>query len=185
VSEPPAITASGVPELAVCPSGSLALIFFPRLPGRVSFETMNAHYPEMAQALANHPGVGVLMVRSDQHGALAVGRAGVRFLDRDRVEGFDPTEPFGPYAAAALQRLDAMHNCGDLVVLSTVDAETGSVAAFEELIGSHGGLGGAQSEAFLMYPSDWTVEPAEIVGAPAVHRQLRRWLDSLGAAASG
>ena len=29
------------------------------------------------------------------------------------------------------------------------------VAAFEELIGSHGGLGGWQTRASLLYPADW------------------------------
>ncbi len=30
----------------------------------------------------------------------------------------------------------------------------GTVAAFEELIGSHGGLGGEQTDAFLLHPPD-------------------------------
>ncbi|HSH21499.1 MAG TPA: phage holin family protein, partial [Candidatus Caenarcaniphilales bacterium] len=179
VTRPPSPeTAGGVPELAVCPSGNLALVFFPRLAGRVSLETLNGHYPDMAQALSNHPGVGLLMVRSDAHGPLAVGRHGVRFLAADRVEGHDPTEPYGPYAVDALRRLDRMANCGDLVLLSTIESETGSVAAFEELIGSHGGLGGPQTDAFLLYPSEWTVEADELVGATALNRLLRRWVGS-------
>jgi hypothetical protein len=61
-----------------------------------------------------------------------------------------------------------------------VDAETGEVAAFEELVGSHGGLGGAQTDAFLLYPASFA-EPSEpIVGAPAVHRVLVGWLETLG-----
>ncbi|CAN5257145.1 phage holin family protein [soil metagenome] len=169
-------SAAEVPELAVCPSGNLALIFFPRLAGRVSLETLNEQYPGMAQALANHPGVGLLLVRSAERGALAVGRDGVRFLDQDRAEGLDPTEVFGPHAVAALRRLDGMANCGDLVVLSLFEPDTGSVAAFEELIGSHGGLGGPQTDAFLMYPSDWPIDPGGLIGAEAVYSALRAGL---------
>ena len=44
----------------------------------------------------------------------------------------------------------------------------------EELTGSHGGLGGAQTEAFLLHPAGWSVDGA-LVGAPAVNRQLVRW----------
>ncbi len=182
----PASAPDGLPKLAVCPSGNLALVFFPRLPGRVSLETINRQYPGMAEALANHPGVGLLMVRSESRGALAVGRDGVRYLDgndreggdgvgRHEIDGDDPTAAFGPHAVAALRRLDAMVNCGDIVLLSAID-ESDSVAAFEELIGSHGGLGGAQSEAFLMYPADLDIETDELVGAPAIHALLRRWL---------
>jgi len=53
------------------------------------------------------------------------------------------------------------------------------VAAFEELIGSHGGLGGMQTHPMLLHPSDWAIDE-EIVGAPAVYRQLRRWIESTG-----
>ena len=53
------------PELVVCASGNLGLIYFPRLSGRVSLETLEATYPEMVDALASHPGIGLLMVRSE------------------------------------------------------------------------------------------------------------------------
>lgn len=33
------------------------------------------------------------------------------------------------------------------------------MAAFEELVGSHGGLGGQQTDAFLFYPADMDVPP--------------------------
>jgi hypothetical protein len=50
------------------------------------------------------------------------------------------------------------------------------VAAFEELIGSHGGLGGPQTQPIIMYPAEWELDE-EIVGAPAVYRQIRRWAE--------
>jgi hypothetical protein len=69
---------------------------------------------------------------------------------------------------------------GDIAVVSCVDPETLEVAAFEELVGSHGGLGGAQTEAFVVYPASLT-EPVEpIVGAPALHGVLVGWLRDLG-----
>ena len=43
-----------------------------------------------------------------------------------------------------------------------------------------GRLGGPQSHPFVLAPAGWP-EPAEpIVGAEAVHRQLRRWLAAVG-----
>ena len=54
------------------------------------------------------------------------------------------------------------------------------VAAFEELVGSHGGMGGTQSFPFLLHPLELELSDAELVGAEAVHRELRRWLVQLG-----
>ena len=60
------------------------------------------------------------------------------------------------------------------------DAQTGEVAAFEELVGSHGGLGGDQTHPFLLYPAGWPPPSGEIFGAVAVHHQLRAWLSHVG-----
>jgi hypothetical protein len=53
------------------------------------------------------------------------------------------------------------------------------VAAFEELIGSHGGLGGNQSKPFLMTPSEWNFDGAEIIGAETLHKVLKGRLEQL------
>jgi hypothetical protein len=164
------------PELVVCASGNLALVYFPEIPGRATLETLNDKYPAMIDALANHPGVGIVMVRSEKLGALAIGGSGVRHLGSRKVEGEDPLEPFGKYAAQALTRLDKMTNVGDLVLVSMIDESTSQVAAFEELIGSHGGLGGPQTEPLILYPAEWQLDAEPLVGAPAVYEQLMKWL---------
>ena len=76
-----------------------------------------------------------------------------------------------------------MAHCPDLVAISLLDPDTDEVAAFEELIGSHGGLGGPQTEPFILHPSDWPIDEP-IVGAEAVYRQIRRWLEA-SASSSG
>ena len=53
----------------------------------------------------------------------------------------------------------------------------GEVAAFEELIGSHGGLGGVQTEPFILHPVEWELDEPVPLGAPAIYRNLRRWLE--------
>jgi hypothetical protein len=65
-------------------------------------------------------------------------------------------------------------------LLSQYDPVMGEVAAFEELIGSHGGLGGPQTEPFILHPSDWTLDEEVPLGAPAIYRNIRRWLESIG-----
>ncbi|MBP5785395.1 MAG: phage holin family protein, partial [Methanobrevibacter sp.] len=61
----------------------------------------------------------------------------------------------------------------DILVNSFYDAENDEVCAFEELVGSHGGVGGSQSEPFILYPSKWNVPDEEIVGAENVYRILK------------
>ena len=98
----------------------------------------------------------MLMVRSKEFGAVVFGPKGTRFLDEDKVEGEDPTTLFGPHTIMSLKREDAMTHAPDLLLLSQYDPELGEVAAFEELIGSHGGLGGPQTEPFILHPTEWT-----------------------------
>jgi len=66
------------------------------------------------------------------------------------------------------------------VLISSVDPVTDEVAAFEELVGSHGGLGGWQTEAMLVHPAEWQITQGDLIGPDAVHRQLVEWLAMLG-----
>ncbi len=170
----------GLPELSVMASGCLGLISFPREPGRVSRERVEALHPRLLPSLCEHPGIGFVLVRSERDGALAIGAGGTYFLDSDRVEGEDPLAPFGPNAADHLRRTDGFAHCADLMVNSTYWPQFGEVAAFEELVGSHGGMGGTQSFPFVFHPSELVWPDREVVGAEGVHRIFRGWLAELG-----
>jgi hypothetical protein len=161
-------------------SGCLGLISFPREPGRMTLERLEERYPRVLATLREHPGIGFVLVRSSEHGALVLGAHGTNFLDEGRVEGEDPLAPFGPRAARHVRRTDGFAHCPDLVVNSTYWPDLDEVAAFEELVGSHGGMGGTQSYPFLLHPVDLEAPAEELVGAEAVHRHLRRWLVALG-----
>ena len=169
-----------VPEVVVMASGNLGLISFPREPGRVSLERTAELYPAVVPTLCSHPGIGFVFVRSEAHGAVALGPHGTNFLDERRVEGEDPLAPFGPNAADHVRRTDGFEHCADIMVNSAYWPETGEVAAFEELVGSHGGLGGTQSRAFVLAPRGWEFPSEPLVGAEEVHRLMRRWLAAVG-----
>jgi hypothetical protein len=119
-------------------------------------------------------------VRSRAHGALALGVGGVNYLDEERVEGADPLASFGPHAARDLRRTDGFQHVADIMVNSTYWVDTDEVAAFEELVGSHGGMGGSQSYPFALFPRSWAFADEPVVGAEAMHRWMRRWLADLG-----
>lgn len=155
----------GVPDVSVMASGNLGLITFPRIPGRATREQIEAERPGLIDALVAHPGIGFVMVDGEVLG---------------RTE--DPLAPYGPNAAAHVARTSAFPHCPDIMVNSTYWADLDEVAAFEELVGSHGGMGGGQAHPFVMAPADlaWPEEP--VVGADAVHRIFREWLQLDGPA---
>jgi uncharacterized membrane protein YvlD (DUF360 family) len=164
----------------VLASGNLGLVYLPERGERMTLEQIDAAHPGFVEALAGHPGVGFVMVRSERDGPVVVGARGLRRLDGDGVEGEDPLAPFGAHAAAHLRRTDGFPHCPDLLVNSMYDPEADEVAPFEEFMGSHGGLGGAQSHPFAVVPSGWSPEPPEIVGVEAMHAALQTWLGETG-----
>jgi hypothetical protein len=104
----------------------------------------------------------------------------VHYLDERRVEGEDPLAPFGENAARHIRRTDGFAHCPDIVLNSTYWTETDEVAAFEELVGSHGGMGGGQSFPFALVPAEWRLPEEAVVGAEAMHANFRGWLADLG-----
>jgi len=161
-------------------SGCLGLISFPREPGRLTLERIAMMHPELVPTLTAHPGIGFVLVRSAQHGALALGANGVHHLESGEIEGQDPLAPFGPNAARHLKRTDSFEHCPDIVVNSTYWEKMDEVHAFEELVGSHGGMGGTQSFPFLLHPVELELPDEPLIGAEHVHRVMRSWLVQLG-----
>jgi hypothetical protein len=80
----------------------------------------------------------------------------------------------------SLKHEDGMVHAPDLLFISQYDPDMGEVAAFEEQIGSHGGLGGVQTQPFILHPVEWELDEPVPLGAPAIYRNLRRWLSSIG-----
>ena len=171
-------------DVVVCASGNLGLIYLTALPGRAEEAAIDRRYPGLIAGLVNHPGIDVVVVGSD-HGLVAIGDTGTSFLDEGRVLGDDPLAPYGPLAADGLRRIAGFEAGGDLIVIGHVDPVTNEVVSFEELVGSHGGLGGEQERPFLAAPADWPrLDPCP-VGSPEVHRQLRAWVAALPALLAG
>jgi uncharacterized membrane protein YvlD (DUF360 family) len=169
-----------LPEVVVMGSGCLGLISFPRLPGRVTREELDQRYPKLLPMLRRHPGVGFVLVRSEQHGPVVLGRHGLHRLASGEVEGEDPLAPYGERARRHVTRTDGFANCPDIIVNSTYWHASEEVAAFEDLVGSHGGLGGPQSFPFVLVPATLPVPDGGVVGSETAHRMLRGWLARLG-----
>ena len=164
-------------RLVACASGNLGLIYFPRLPAGSRSRQLDETYPGLVEALAEPSGHraadGPL-----RDARLRRGRAARRATTSptDSVEGDDPLAHYGGTRARGFLRLDGMANCPTWSISQPARPRPSEVAAFEELIGSHGGLGGPQTRPFILHPADWTLDET-IVGAEAVYRQIRRWAE--------
>ncbi|MER7516654.1 phage holin family protein [Streptomyces sp. NPDC126499] len=207
-AEAAAVAAARAPQPIVLASGNLGLVSFPGVPHRMTREEIDRLHPALLRTLAQHPGIGFLLVASEEHGSVVLARDGVEVplaqlaeqaeqaeqAERaDQAGGTDhadraehagradhadggPLAVFGPGAAEAVRRTDGFLHVADIMVNSMYDPETGTVHAFEEQIGSHGGLGGEQTRAFLMWPRELTAPPEDLAGAEQVHQVLRGWL---------
>lgn len=165
-------------ELIVLGSGNMGLIYLTQWKQRLNYEEIVMLFPELIPGLINHEGIGFILVDSIRNGGMVIGKDGIYYLNTDEIAGVNPLKAFGKNAARHLKRQNSFKNMPDILVNSFYDAENDEVCAFEELIGSHGGLGGNQTKPFIMYPSEWE-DPGELLGAESIYRFLKREIENL------
>ena len=165
----------GGTDAIVLGSGNLGLVYLMDEPRRLTLEEIEERHPGLIPALRTHPHIGFILVRSSAQGAVVLGAAGSRRLETGEVEGEDPLAAFSPTAAQHLLRTDGFAHVADIMVNSFYDPELDEGCAFEELISFHGGMGGPQTEPFVMPPTGFPLPEEEIVGAEHLHRVLKGW----------
>ena len=144
-------------------SGNAAQVYFDLFPRKIKLSELEAVYPGMVNGLVQHEGLGMVVGYEDDMTAVVLGKGGKRNLHTGEVTGADPVAPYAPaegHGAATidkrvwqLRRVMDFPSAGDLWLFSTVYPD-GTVAALEELVGNHGGVGGEQTDAFLFHPAE-------------------------------
>jgi uncharacterized membrane protein YvlD (DUF360 family) len=172
-------------HVVVLGSGNLGLVYLMEEKRRLTREEIDVRHPRLLPALREHPHVGWVLVRSSEHGPVALGGDGAHYLTDGRVEGVDPLAAFSPNAARHLLRTDGFPHVADLMIGSFYDPELDEGCAFEELISFHGGLGGTQTRPFILHPVTLPLPEGPIVGAAAVHSVLAGWRARLQGGAAG
>jgi uncharacterized membrane protein YvlD (DUF360 family) len=160
-------------HLVALASGNLGLVYSTRSDQRAPLEVIERIYPGMLEGLVAHEGIGFVMVNSEEQGPVAIGAHGRFYLDTGRLEGQNPLAEFGPNIVHHLKRTNAFVDAPDILVNSFFDPTKREGAAFEELIGFHGGLGGYQTQPFLLYPVEWELKDKNLIGAEAVYQFLK------------
>ena len=166
-------------EVIVLASGNLAMIYLTQWHHRLTYEEINNLFPELISGIVKNEYVGFILVRSSEKGDMAIGKDGTYYLDSGEIEGTNPLENFGKNIVRHLKRSSSFRHTPDILVNSFYDAEKDEVCAFEELVGSHGGVGGSQSKPFILYPSDWNTPKEEIIGAENIYKLLKTNLKNL------
>lgn len=166
-------------SIIVLASGNLGLVYGTKRDTRVTLEEIEGLFPGLLANLVQHEGIGWVMVQSSEHEGVVIGKNGRYYLNDDRIEGENPLVGFGPNAARHLKRYNQFPDAPDLYINSFFNVETNEVAAFEELIGCHGGMGGYQTRPFILHPKTLPITEPELVGADSVYRQFKHWLAEL------
>ena len=166
-------------RVVVLGSGNLGLVYLMEKSHRLTLEEITAVHPRLVPALRNHPHIGWLLVRSEKDGPVVLGRSGMRCLRDGRVEGGDPLTVFSASAAEHILRSDGFAHAPDILIGSFYDPAMEEGCAFEELISFHGGIGGPQSRAFLLYPASLPLPTQPLRGAASINRLLRQWRAAL------
>ena len=166
-------------EVIVLASGNLAMIYLTQWSQRLTYEELNNYFPKLIPGIINNEYVGFILVKSQEHGDLAIGKDGTYYLDSGEIEGKNPLEGFGDNIVRHLKRTSSFEHTPDILVNSFYDEKADEVCAFEELVGSHGGAGGDQSKPFILYPSSWKVSDDEIIGAENIYKLIKENLAEL------
>jgi hypothetical protein len=170
--------AQGDETFHVFGSGNLGLIYVRGERERLTRRTLHERFPGLVEGLAQHPGVGFVVV-FDEDGPVALGDSGWHRLDDGYVEGDDPLIPFGPDAPGFVRRVAHRPECPDIYVNSLVETGTEEVAAFEGLsaatavsVVGRTVLRSCSRRTFPFRRSGWSVPDAMHVALRSILRHL-------------
>ena len=168
-------------EISVLGSGNLGTLYV-HSRVRLCLEDLQERWPKLVPGLCAHEGIGFIAGLDSAGVPWALGAHGRVRLDTGEVTGQDPLQPYGDHAARVLRRAVMMPEAPDLYLNSRIEDATLDIAAFEPLVGAHGGLGGWQDRAILLTPRALAqVLPTErIEGADRLHAVLVAMLRAVG-----
>lgn len=162
-------------DVIVCASGNLAQIYFTALEERATLQTLEEEFPGFVSNLVAHEGVGFAIIIDEKRGPVLLGKEGAVELRTGKIDGQNPLAPYGreKIRVKQLLRLAEYPSSGEIILISPVYPD-GSVAAYEELIGNHGGVGGDQTEAILIHPTEFKVDGEAIINSDQIFEVLNQ-----------
>lgn len=171
-------------DIVVTGSGNLGNIWIKRFKKRPTKAELDTMYPGLLDTLVREEGIGIVIVQTE-HGPLCMSRHGSINLKTGEVTHTNPLDGYPHIRTRDMLALASNTHAPDIQVVSALHPSTGEVHAFEELVGNHGGIGGWQTQALLLYPGALTIpdrfyEDGELYDSTTIHRVFVHWLKTAG-----
>lgn len=172
-------------EAIVTGSGNLGNIWLKHFKKRPSRQQIESRYPGLFEKLLQTPGIGLVLVSDGKAGPVCLGKQGQIDLLTEKVQGNNPLGSYKNIRIKDLLNLARKTNSPDIQIISSKHPGSGEVYAFEELVGNHGGIGGWQTEAILVYPKELAInrnfyENGELYDSTTIHKIFVEWLTKAG-----
>ena len=166
-------------DVVVRVSGPLAHVYFNVAPRPLELIEVALLYPRLLDQLVAVEPIGLVIGRAEER-AVVLGTGGGSTVIRHGQVEVAPPNPLAAYGDTAevarqIHQLSFFPHSGDLILLGAVRAQ-GRVVTFEEQLGSHGGIGGVQEQAFIAWPP--AVDLTAVRDPLDLHRRFQeRYLD--------
>lgn len=172
-------------EIVVTGSGNLGNIWLKQFKKRPTRQQIASKYPDLFKKLLQTQGIGLIIVSDGKSGPVCLGENGQINLATEEVEGKNPLAKYKNIRIQELRKLANNSHAPDIQIISSMRKTTGEVHAFEELVGNHGGIGGWQTEAILVYPSNLKInkrffEDGGLYDSTTIHDVFVDWLAEAG-----
>jgi hypothetical protein len=151
-------------DVVVRISGTLAHVYFNVTQQRMEISEIALLYPELLDALSDHPGVGMILGLEGGRPAIVQNR-GTALLTPELVPHGLP-EP--AQTAADLARVLNFPHSGDLLLVGAWNT-LGRVVTFEDHRATHGGAGGPQDYPFFLAPAHIAVDVSGVHNASEIY----------------
>jgi hypothetical protein len=151
-------------EVVARVSGNVAHIYFKVAKERMDVSEMALLYPNLIDALNDHPGIGLLLGLEDGRPVVITPRGTAALTPDVLPPGL--AEP--AQSAADLARLLSFPHSGDLIVIGAWNSK-GRVITFENQAATHGGVGGPQDYPFLLAPPQSSLDVSNVVHSTEIY----------------
>jgi putative membrane protein len=138
-------------------SGPVALVYFTYLPERQTDKNLGELFPNLVERLANTKGIGLVCLRSNGDEFRLYSHEGAGHFLENGSYSYSKVDPLEKYQATkevreSLYKWLNFNNQADILLLGDYDGV--KVCSFEDHIGTHGGIGGPQTNPFYCLPRD-------------------------------
>lgn len=172
-------------EVVVTGSGNLGNVWLKHFNSRPSLQQIENKYQGFIDELLRTPGMGLAIILDAKQNPVCIGGHGRINLRTGKVEGKNPLSTYKNIRTKELLNLAMDPNAPDIILISAKHPGSNEVYAFEELVGNHGGIGGWQTEALLLHPTELKIdkkfyENGTLYDSTTIHAIFVGWLTDAG-----